>query len=153
MLAVAVNTVVFGAGSARHLNLLEHSLSRSVYANGSISFCNPCMRCEVGKIAIAKVDSGQCIAVLGLQVLQQRIDALADFIFRVRCRFCVDFQIGEYPTEFVLAPAALPVVIHHGVPEDAIEPRNDALSISNLTTFFDALDEGSLKQIFRDVCR
>lgn len=130
MLAATIHAVMLSACPTGHLNLFSHCFPGSVDAYCSVSFGDARTRGEVCKTAVTKIYCRQSLAIFGLEVFEQGIHTLTDFVISRWGGTAVTVKVRENAAQFLRAPAVLPVVIHDGVPEDAVEPRNDTFLIS-----------------------
>jgi hypothetical protein len=62
-------------------------------SDGCVSFGNPCSRGEIGEAAVTQIDCRQRFAIFGLEVFQQRMDALTDVAFGLGCSARVFLKI------------------------------------------------------------
>jgi hypothetical protein len=66
VLAVAIQTVVFGACAAGHLDLFPHGLACAMNAHGRISFGDARQGGEIREAAVAQIYCRQRLAILRL---------------------------------------------------------------------------------------
>lgn len=64
-------------------------------------------------------------------------------------RLLVGFEVVDQLLGGTGSGCTVTVVIDDGVAEQTIEPRDDALFVANVCSFFDAADESRLQNVFR----
>lgn len=130
---------MFSANATCHLDLFTHGITRTVDANGGVAFRNTGAISEISEAAAFDVDCGERLAIFGLHVFKEGVEAPTNFVltFGHYCRELL--QVGYYPRDFLKGPSGFAVVIDDGISKHAIEPCNDFLFIADFTVPLEAL--------------
>ena len=149
-IAGAVGAGEFGAGAADPDEFFFEGLARSMDADGGVSRADSCFRCEGFEILACEVNAAENLTVGGLEGGQYLVDATADNLLGLWVGRGAGREILRPLLESVVFGGAVAVIVDDGVAQDAIEPGDGGLFLTQGWRVFDGADVGALNDVFGD---
>jgi hypothetical protein len=138
---------MLGARSACFYHLFPQCLSRAVDPDSRIARRNPGTFRQFVKITLSEVYDPDRLAIFSFERTEEFRDAAADIAFRAGARRLA--RRGLTPPGFCrpFGGSAMPVMIHDRIPQNTIEPCDNAFLGANPGTAPEAPDKSRLKNV------
>ncbi len=146
--AGAVDTALFGAGSAGLYELFFESLTGSVGSDGGVAGCDAGSFGEGLEGAFGQIDFAKDVAVCWLDGGEDAVDALADDLLGGRVELDFGGQVAGPLFEGAIFGGAVAVVVDDGIAKDAVEPGYGGFVVAESGGLLHGADVGCLDDVF-----